>query len=166
MMKLCFLSLLIEDVLAMGGVKALGAATLVGEDTQVTKASSTTREKAENGEPPEVSVQVETVEKETSTETSDDRVSCGGHDAPSCGACINAPGAPQGKEAASWCNGDCFVKLSGDDVSCVPIQNGFVSCGHHQAEECTTCTNEAVGGALFCNGVCEFNDAQNKCLNK
>merc|ERR1711964_793104 len=88
-------------------------------------------------------------ETKAPTEETSVGISCGGHDADSCGACITAPGAPEGKEAASWCNGDCYVEFSDDVASCMPIESSFVDCGHHQAAECGTCTNKAVGGALF-----------------
>lgn len=165
MMKLCFLSLLIEDVIAIGGFKALGMDTLAGKATSETN-TSVNKKKEENKK--------KEADKDTKVKTSapisaanagkeDGKISCGGHDADSCGACITAPGAPSGKEAASWCNGDCYVAFSSDVASCKPTLNGFVSCGHHQAADCETCTNEAVGGGLFCNGVCAFDDKTNKC---
>jgi len=161
MMNLCVLSLLIEDVVAIGGARGRAADILTGKgaDTNESETPEVVPETA-----PETPEEVPEVPA-PSEENSDAMVSCGGHDADSCGACITAPGAPEGKEAASWCNGDCYVAFSGDVASCLPIENGFVSCGHHQAEECSSCTNEAVGGALFCNGVCEFNAKTNKCAD-
>lgn len=160
MMKLCFLSLLIEDVLAIGGQTGLGAAALAGKSVPKepkTKAPAPKEPKTTAPEP------IAPKEPVAPTEETSEGISCGGHDADSCGACITAPGAPEGKEAASWCNGDCYVEFSDDVASCMPIESSFVDCGHHQAAECGTCTNKAVGGALFCNGACAFNDKTNKC---
>jgi len=176
MMKLCFLSLLIEDVLAIGGQTGLAAAALAGKaaPTRAPKKEEP-KTKAPAPKAPETKAPAPKEPKTTApepiapkepvapTEETSEGISCGGHDADSCGACITAPGAPEGKEAASWCNGDCYVEFSDDVASCMPIESSFVDCGHHQAAECGTCTNKAVGGALFCNGVCAFNDKTNKC---
>ena len=154
MMNLCILSLLIEDVVAMGGGQGAAAEVLLGKKTEEEIAP-------EVEEPEEIAPEVEEPEEITPAQG----VSCGGHDAASCGECITAPGAPKGSGAASWCNGDCVTQLSQGQVSCVAIESGFVSCGHHQAENCESCTNKAVGHARFCNGACAFNDNTNICEN-
>lgn len=154
MMNLCILSLLIEDVVAMGGSQGAAAKVLLGKET---KEVAPVPEEEEEEIAPKATKAPAPEEEEAAQ-----GVSCGGHDAPSCGECITAQGAPEGSTAASWCNGECMAQLSKDQVSCVAIKSGFVSCGHHQAENCESCTNKAVG-PHFCNGACAFNGNNNTC---
>lgn len=166
MMNLCILSLLIEDVVAMGGGQGDSVEVLLGKAKK--EVAPAPEEEEEVGSGPKHKEEVEIAPKATKAPAPEEEeaaqgVSCGGHDAASCGECITAKGAPEGLSAASWCNGDCVLALDGDQISCVAYVNGYVSCGHHQAENCESCTNKAVGEARFCNGNCEFKGNNNMC---
>lgn len=151
MMKFCLMTLLIEDVLAFGGVKnkthAL-ASILAGPP--LTKKPTTK----------EVIPAPEAIPAPTDTAAGDNMVSCGGHDTATCSACTS--GAPDGPEGASWCNGDCVTSFSGDSPTCsAKGTGGFVSCGHHQAADCSSCANTDI--PHFCNGSCEWNESTSTC---
>ena len=60
-------------------------------------------------------------------EVSPTLVSCGNHNAPTCGDC------PQGN-GASWCNGDCA--WTGSQCMDKAIVETLVSCGGHMAATC------------------------------
>lgn len=162
MMNLCILSLLIEDVVAMGNAEGLAGTVLLGKQTEVEKEVTEAPEDPEfleEGEETRTNVVTAAPEEEEAAQT----VSCGGHEAASCGECTNAEGAPEGASAASWCNGECMVVLDKDQMSCVAIESGYVSCGHHQAENCESCTNKEHNYGQFCHGACAFNGNNNKC---
>lgn len=80
------------------------------------------------------------------------KVSCGGHSASSCGEC------PQGN-GRSWCNGACAWK-GGRCVSKQPSEK--VSCGSHTANSCSECPQG--NGAGWCNGECKWNYSKRKCM--
>lgn len=146
MMKFCLMTLLIEDVLAFGGVKNKThnlAKILAGE-----KLPAPAGEKLPAPPAP------------TNTAAGDNMVSCGAHDTDFCSACMI--GAPDGPEAASWCNGDCVTSFSGDSPTCsAKGTGGFVSCGHHQAADCSSCANTDI--PHFCNGPCQWNKTTSTC---
>jgi len=167
MMNLCILSLLIEDVVALGNTLGSAGDVLLGKNTntneevkkEVTEAPEIEEEIAATTAAPAPEVEEETkVDEETEVEEKT-MVSCGGHEAESCGACMQGNGP-------SWCNGHCMVELDGDKATCVKAKSKYVSCGHHQAEDCGKCTNVAFGQARFCNGSCEFKSATNTCVDK
>lgn len=174
MMNLCILSLLIEDVVAMGGATAKAAGKLLGEKKTnpepkvpavVTKAPKKMPEVPDVPDVTEAPVKEPEVTEapvkaeEVAPDGAEEEISCGGHTAGSCAACLDHTNAPDDHTAASYCNGDCVVEISDKgDISCVKHNGPHVDCGFHQAETCKKCTNLAVGQGRFCNGSCEMND--------
>lgn len=181
MMNLCILSLLIEDVVAIGGARAKSTDKLLGESTPkpevpqvatlvvpVTEAPEVVPEVATLVVPDEPDVTEEVPEVATKVVVkAEEEISCGGHTADSCAACLDHDNAPDDHTAASYCNGDCVVDISDDgEISCVKHTGPHVDCGFHQAETCEKSTNKAVGQGRFCNGSCEINTETSKCVNK
>merc|ERR1719487_691964 len=122
--------------------------------------------------------------KESLDKTTDSAhgVSCGGHDATSCEACMGDIPEP------SKCNGDCSYDgeicvlrpaaqrfaLGGDpskvpigdaDYAFVGINKQKVSCGGSDADRCELCGAGLQEGASQCNGDCYFS-AGGTCMPK
>jgi len=79
-------------------------------------------------------------------------VTCGGHEAPSCGECPST-----GIKAAQYCHGECSWR----NGKCV--NNASVNCGGHTAPSCGECL--PLGhGATWCHGECSWRNG--KCVKK
>jgi len=82
-------------------------------------------------------------------------VSCGGHEATACSACVgtNGMGPVMCHGQCEWKNHEC-ITLAEVDTS--------VTCGGHRAAECGACGDNY----LFCNGDCEWSKWMNTCAYK